>query len=125
MDAKERLSLQYHGVTCCGVDLSFDTAKGGCNFIAVGDLGCSLLIWPLNVDTYYQPLIRKSCVMSVRALKWVPHTNIIFVGCMDGSLSLYRFDAQDEDEDVLPVIHHCGAGITCIEYKHQYRTACS
>eukprot|EP01083_Nonionella_stella_P287023 976903_1 len=123
-----RMTLQYHGITCCGVDLSFNN-DGKCEYIAVGDLGCSLCIWSADKNTKYneyKPLVKKACVMSIRSLKWIPHTNIIFVGCLDGSLCLYRFiDGKDAlDTSLLPVLYNCNAGVTCIEYKYQYKTTC-
>eukprot|EP01084_Bolivina_argentea_P005085 9617_1 len=36
-------TLKYHTITCCGVDFSFNN-EGKCEYIAVGDLGCSLYI---------------------------------------------------------------------------------
>eukprot|EP01084_Bolivina_argentea_P253444 425706_1 len=40
-------TLQYHTISCCGIDLSFNS-DGKCEYIAVGDLGCSLYIWSNN-----------------------------------------------------------------------------
>ena len=123
---KSRLTLKYHTITCCGIDLSFN-GDGKCDYIAVGDLGCSLFIW-CNAKTsnynHYKPLIKKSCVLSIRSLKWIPNTNIIFVGSLDGSLSLYKFNENDikKETDLLPVIYNCNnSAITCIEYKYQYK----
>eukprot|EP01084_Bolivina_argentea_P264486 448027_1 len=80
---KSRLSLQFHTISCCGVDFSFNN-NGISEYIAVGDLGCCLCIWnnnyDLNIKNGYNPLIKKQCIMSIRSIKWIPQTNIIFIG---------------------------------------------
>ena len=133
--AEHRLSLRVHGITCCGVDVAFDGA-GQSRFVAVGDLGCSLRVWSLDAATQFnahRPVASARCAMSVRSLKWLPHSDAILVGCMDGSLCSFHFDVHTSDSQseaksshtpTLPVLYDCGAGITCLEYQQQYAATC-
>jgi len=86
--------LQYHTISCCGIDISSDS-----QYIAVGDLGCNVLIWNCNDNKKNdKPLIHVQCPMSVRSIKWIPNSSYIVIGCLDGSCLLYVFDDNGDNK---------------------------
>ena len=110
-------TLQFHSISCCGVDVSMNE-EGDSHYIAVGDLGCSLRIWSLNRKSNYndhEPLCSIQCPMSIRSVKWMPSTDLIFVGCMDSTLCSLTFDGIKGSDP--RVLMQCGSGITTIEFK--------
>ena len=110
----QSLSLQFHSISCCGMDLSVNK-NGDSHYIAVGDLGCSLRIWSLDQTSKYndyQSLCAVQCPMSIRSIKWMPYSDLIFVGCMDGSLCCLRFDGETGSEP--RILMQCGS-VCCVQ----------
>ena len=142
--------IQYHTLSCCGIDFSSDS-----KYIAVGDLGCNFMIWERNgntnaktkndsdnetkengvdnvianydsSDNNYTPIVAEKAVMSVRSIKWIPNSEYILIGCLDGSLCLYVFDSENKlnsnsnSNSNMSVVSQLDSRINCLEFADQY-----
>jgi len=105
----QTLSIEYHSMTCCGVDFHPDF-----NMIAVGDFTGNVTIWPLEFNSGHVDMINRfNVAMPVRSISW-QQNGIIAVGCMGGSL--FAIHPFEEKQDYFAA--QLEDTITCLRWKH-------
>ena len=71
-------SLNYHEMTCCGIDLHHETG-----LVASGDFSGNVYIWKQGV---HDPVDKAFVGFPVRSLCWSPDSTSLQVGCLDGNV---------------------------------------